>query len=68
MEMKMQPTVKEIGIVKIPPLTIRDDGNVRMGFATPAFPPVDAAPPNVIDNGKVRTGFATPAFPPLRAR
>ena len=64
----MQPTGKEIRIVKLAPFTIKDDGKVKMGFATPAFPPIQAAPGNVIDNGKVRTGFATPAFPPLRAR
>jgi hypothetical protein len=61
--------VKEIGTVKITTPAISDNGNVRMGFASPAFPPVHAAAPaNVIDNGRVRTGFATPAFPPARAR
>jgi len=68
MEITMAATVKEINTVKIPSRTIKDDGRVRLGFATPAFPPVDATPPDVIDSGKVRTGFATPAFPPARAR
>lgn len=64
----MEATVKDIGTVKIPTPAISDNGNVRMGFASPAFPPVHAAPVNVIDSGRVRTGFATPAFPPVRAR
>jgi len=58
--------VKEISIVKIPTPTIKDNGRVRMGYATPPFPP--AQPPNLIDDHKVRIGFATPAFPPARAR
>jgi len=40
----MQPSMKEIGTVKLPPLTVKDDGKVKMGFATPAFPPAQAEP------------------------
>jgi hypothetical protein len=47
---------------------IEDAGLVRMGFLSPAFPPVGSAPPKVADNGKVRTGFLSPAFPPVRTR
>ena len=67
MEMNMQPSVKEISTVKIPPLTIKDDRKVRVGMMTPAFPAVRAEPENVRDDHKVRVGMMTPAFPP-RAR
>ena len=60
----MEKAVKEISTVKIPALAIKDKGAVRMGYMTPAFPPVRAAPTPVADEGKVRMGYMTPAFPP----
>ena len=60
--------MKEISAVKIPTPAIKDDGTVRIGYTTPAFPPVHAEPARVADNGKVRMGYTTPAFPPARAR
>jgi len=59
----LEKIVKEISAVKIPIPAIKDDGTVRMGYATPAFPPVRAEPAGVTDDGKVRIGYATPAFP-----
>jgi hypothetical protein len=64
----LEKTVKEITTVKITPPALRDNGTVRMGYTTPAFPPVRDQPPRVTDNGKVRIGYTTPAFPPARAR
>ena len=60
--------MKEISTVKMPPPAVKDEGTVRMGYATPAFPPVRTEPANLADNGKVRIGYATPAFPAVRAR
>ena len=48
----MEKIVKEISAVKIPIPAIKDDGTVRMGYATPAFPPVRAEPAGVTDDGK----------------
>jgi hypothetical protein len=64
----LERTVKEISTVKMSPPAIKDEGTVRMGYATPAFPLVRTEPANVVDNGKVRIGYATPAFPTVRAR
>jgi hypothetical protein len=61
-------TVKEINTVKIPTLTIKDDGRVRIGVMTPLFPPVRSEPENVADGGKVRLGVMSPTFPPVRSR
>ena len=41
---------------------------VRMGFVSPAFPPVRFTPANVADNGNVQMGFVSPAFPPAASR
>ena len=64
---KQEAIVNEIDIMKNPP-AIKDDGRVRMGYVSPAFPPVRAAPEKVSDSGKVRVGYVSPAFPPPRAR
>jgi hypothetical protein len=64
----LEKTVKEISTVKIPTPAIEDKGTVRMGYGTPAFPPVRAEPARVADKGKVRIGYGTPAFPPTCAR
>jgi hypothetical protein len=64
----LERTVKEISAVKIPTPAIEDNGTVRMGYGTPAFPPVRAEPARVADKGKVRIGYGTPAFPPTCAR
>jgi hypothetical protein len=56
--------MKEFGTVKIPTPEIKDDGKVRMGMVSPAFPPVHTEPANVADSGKVRIGMVSPAFPP----
>jgi hypothetical protein len=45
-----------------------DAGKVRMGYISPAFPPLRAPPASVADNGRVRTGYISPAFPPRRSR
>ena len=63
----LEATVKEISTVKIPTPTIKDDGRVRMGYATPPFPPGRAEPENVADGGKVRLGLTSPLFPPVRS-
>ena len=47
------------------PLVISDSGRVRIGSASPAFPPA-RGPANTNDSGKVRMGTASPAFPPVR--
>jgi hypothetical protein len=60
--------VKEISAVKMSPPAIKDQGTVRMGYGTPAFPPVRDEPATVADKGKVRIGYGTPAFPAERAR
>jgi len=60
----LERTVKENNTVKIPSPAIKDEGVVRIGYTTPAFPPVRAAPAKVADNAGVRIGYTTPAFPP----
>jgi hypothetical protein len=55
-------------VVKLPAAEVRDNGVVRIGTATPSFPPVRVAPPKVADREQVRIGTATPSFPPLRTR
>jgi len=55
-------------VVKAPVPAIRDDGTVRVGAATPMFPPVRLVPGNVADREQVRIGTASPMFPPVRAR
>lgn len=55
-------------VVKTPVAKIRDGGAVRIGTATPMFPPVRVAPANVADREQVRIGTATPIFPPAPAR
>ena len=60
--------MKEINIVKIPGPAIKDNGAVRMGYTTPAFPPVRTEPASVADKAKVHMGQMTPAFPPARAQ
>jgi hypothetical protein len=68
MEINMSATLKEVSTVKISPFTIRDNGKVRMGMVSPAFPPVRSEPENVADGGKVRLGLTSPTFPPVRSR
>jgi hypothetical protein len=48
------------------PAVISDSGRVRIGDASPAFPPVRGAPANTSDTGKIQMGSASPAFAPLR--
>jgi hypothetical protein len=64
----LEKTVKEISTVKIPTPAIKDHEAVRMGYMSPAFPPVRMEPASAGDKGKVRMGYMTPAFPPARAR
>jgi len=64
----LEKTVKEISTVKIPTPAIKDQGTVRMGLVSPAFPPVRATPANLADGEKVRIGLVSPTFPPARAR
>ncbi len=51
-----------------PTAAIKDNGRVRIGTVSPAFPPVRPAPANVADPKRVRMGTVSPAFPPVRAR
>ncbi len=55
-------------VVKAPVPAIRDNGTVRVGTATPMFPPVRLVPGNVADREQVRIGTASPMFPPVRTR
>jgi len=55
-------------VFRAPTPAIRDAGMVRMGFVSPAFPPVRSTPANVADNGNVQMGFVSPAFPPAASR
>jgi hypothetical protein len=64
----LEKTVKEITAVKMPPPAIKDREAVRMGYMSPAFPPVRTEPASVGDEGKVRMGYMTPAFPPAGDR
>jgi hypothetical protein len=47
------------------PTVISDSEKVRIGSASPAFPPARGGPANTGDT-KVRIGSASPAFPPAR--
>jgi hypothetical protein len=63
--------VEKIGtdeVVKVPTPAIKDDGRVRMGMMSSAFPRVRARPANVADSGQIRMGMMSPSFPPVRAR
>jgi|HubBroStandDraft_6_1064221.scaffolds.fasta_scaffold363489_2 hypothetical protein len=60
----LESTVKDNSTVKI----LENDGMVRMGYTTPAFPTVHAFPTSVVDSGKVRIGFFTPPFPAAPAK
>ena len=67
--MEVLVTKLEAGeVVQAPAPTISNGGTVRIGTATPMFPPVRIAPPKVADREQVRIGTATPSFPPIRAR
>jgi hypothetical protein len=55
-------------VIKAPGQGIRDSGTVRIGTATPSFPPVRVASATVADREQVRIGTATPMFPPVRTR
>jgi L-lysine 2,3-aminomutase len=55
-------------VAKAPVAEIRDDGTVRIGTATPVFPPVRVAPAHIADREQVRIGTATPIFPPSRTQ
>jgi len=46
------------------PRYVADDGRVRTGAISPAFPPVRATPSPVRDDGKTQMGAISPAFPP----
>jgi hypothetical protein len=41
---------------------IEDNGNVKIGGASPCFQPVKAPPRKIQDNGKVRIGGASPSI------
>ncbi len=60
--------MKEISNVKMPAPAIKDDGLVRMGLVSPAFPPVRTTRSDVADSGKVRIGLVSPSFPLARAQ
>jgi hypothetical protein len=47
---------------------ISDNGKVRIGSFSPAFPPVRGRPANTSDTGKIRIGSFSPAFPPARSK
>ena len=64
----MERTVKEMSTVKVPTPAIKDEGLVRMGLVSPAFPPVKATGREVADNGKVRIGLVSPSFPRARVK
>ena len=53
--------------VKAPTTAIRDNGKVRMGSLSPAFPAVRTPSIKTEDSGKVRMGSLSPAFPAVRA-
>ncbi len=55
-------------VAKAPVPEIRDSGAVRVGTATPMFPPVRVVQANVADREQVRIGTATPRFPPVQTR
>ena len=51
---------------RTPTCEIEDSGKVRIGNASPSFPPVRRTPAGVADSGTVRIGNASPSFPPAR--
>jgi hypothetical protein len=51
---------------KTPTREIEDSGTVRIGNASPSFPPVRPATAKIEDSGAVRIGNASPSFPPVR--
>jgi hypothetical protein len=53
-------------VAKTPTREIEDSGKVRIGNASPSFPPVRSTPAAARDNGAVRIGNASPSFPPVR--
>jgi hypothetical protein len=57
---------KDVVSTKERPTVISDSKRVRIGSASPAFPPVRGRPANTSDTGKIRIGSASPAFPPVR--
>jgi len=57
---------KDVINTKESPRVVSDSGQVRMGSASPAFPPVRGGPANTSDTEKMRIGSASPAFPPVR--
>lgn len=60
---------KTVDVRQTTPTVISDNGKVRIGDFSPAFPPpVRRTPTNTNDTGKVRIGDFSPAFPPLRSR
>jgi hypothetical protein len=66
MELAMAKAKDSQVSAKESPAAVSDSGRVRIGDASPAFPPVRGAPANTSDTGKIRIGDASPAFPPLR--
>lgn len=62
----LERTVKEVSNVKMPIPAIKDEGLVRMGLVSPAFPPVKTTRSEVADTGKVRIGLVSPSFPRAR--
>jgi hypothetical protein len=64
----MEHLVKKTDVREIP-LVISDNGKVRTGGFSPAFPsPVRATPTSIGDKGNVRMGAFSPAFPKLRSK
>jgi hypothetical protein len=58
--MKQTIDVREI------PTVSSDGGRVRIGAASPPFPPVRSTSASTSDTGKIRIGSSSPAFPPVR--
>jgi len=50
------------------PAVISDSGKIRIGAASPAFPPARGKPANAIDSGKMRIGDMSPPFAPSRRK
>jgi hypothetical protein len=66
MELPMAKAKDSQMSAKESPAVISDSGRVRIGDASPAFPPARGALANTSDTGRIRIGDASPAFPPLR--
>jgi hypothetical protein len=58
--------MKEAIDVREIPTVISDSGQIRIGSASPAFPPARGRPTNRTE--EVRIGSVSPAFPPVRGR